>query len=117
METDPQRHSDFAVLVLVFAEAANCREEWKLALKEWNIIESKQVKEWQEPARKQGRQEGRLETLLVILQDKSGTLPADLPTHLQSIGDADVLKRILLNAMRAGSLDDFQLQMPNGSMK
>ncbi len=118
-EPNAQRRADFGGLVLVFAEAANCWDVWKLALKEWNMIESKQVKEWQDQARKEGRQEGRregrLETLLEFLQDKFGNLPADLPAHLQSIDDGNVLRQLLLKAVHAGSLEDFQRQIPNGS--
>lgn len=117
-EPNSQRRADFGGLVLVFAEAANCWETWKIALKEWNMIESKQVKEWQDQARKEGRQEGRqegrVETLIEILQDKFGNLPVDLPVHLKSIGDTNMLHQLLIKAVRAGSLEDFQRQVPNG---
>ncbi len=79
------------------------------------MIESKQVKEWQEQARKEGQQEGRVGSLLYFLQDKFGNLPSDLPAHLQTINDANVLRQLLLKAATAASIDDFQRTLPNGS--
>jgi hypothetical protein len=130
-DPNAQRRADYGGLVLVFAEAAKCWDDWKLALKEWNVIESKQVKEWQDQARKDGRQEGhqegRLEgrqegqrensltSLLAVLNDKYGALPDDVPSHLKAIGDFTVLQQLLLKAVRAGSLDDFRKSMANGT--
>jgi flagellar biosynthesis/type III secretory pathway protein FliH len=109
--------------VLVFAEAADCWETWKIALKEWNMIESKQVKEWQDQARREGRQEGRqegqrqrsFEDLIDVLHEKFGNLPTEIPSHLQTIDDANVLRQLLRKAVHASNLDEFRSMIPNGT--
>ncbi len=104
------RRADYGGLVLVFADAAGCWDAWKLALKEWNMVESRQVKEWQE----QARREERVATLLDVLQDKFGSIPADLPPHLQTIEDSNLLRQLILKAMHASNLEEFRRQIPNG---
>ena len=49
-EPDAHRRGDYGGLALVFADAAGCWDVWKEALKEWNVIQSKQVNEWQAQA-------------------------------------------------------------------
>jgi hypothetical protein len=110
-EPNSQRRADYGGLVLVFADAANCWEAWKLALKEWNMIESRQVKEWQE----QALRKGRIDDVLGILREKFGNLPADLPSHLETIDDANVVRQLLFKAATVASLDDFKRMLPNGS--
>lgn len=114
-EPNSQYRAEFGPLALVFAEAADCWGAWKTALKEWNMIESKQVKEWQDQARTEGKKEGQVELLLGFLKDKFGNLPPELPSHLKAIADPNVVGQLLFNAARVGSLDDFQRLIPNGS--
>jgi hypothetical protein len=57
-EPSVQRRSDYAALALVFAELAGCAEAWKRGLEGWNMIQSKQILEWENA----GRDAGRLET-------------------------------------------------------
>ncbi len=97
--------------LLAFADAADCLDAWKIALKEWNVIESRQVKEWKDEARR----ESRVEDLINILQDKFGNLPTEIPSHLQKIDDAKVLSQLLLRAVHASDLAEFQRMIPNGT--
>jgi hypothetical protein len=46
---------NLAVGAAVFAELTDCRELWKTELKEWNMLRSKQVDEWQAEARDEGQ--------------------------------------------------------------
>lgn len=78
---------------------------------EWNMIESKVVKEWQE----RGRRESSLDSLLAVLKKKFGTLPEDVPLHLTAIDDASVLRQLLLKAIDVGSFAEFQREIPNGT--
>ena len=73
--------------------------------------ESLVIKEWVDA----GRRKRSVESVLEVLQEKFGALPEDLPVHLETIGDLDVLRNLLVGAVRAGSLDDFRKQIPNGT--
>jgi hypothetical protein len=105
------RRGDYGALALVFAGAAGCNEAWKLALKEWNMIESEVVKEWKD----QALREGRVADLIDILRDKFGNLPTEIPSHLQKIDDFNVLHQLLLKAVHASDLDEFRRMIPNGT--
>ena len=59
-EPDPRRRADYGGLALVFAEAADRHETWAKALEGWNVIQSKQVAEWQAQAREKALEEGEL---------------------------------------------------------
>jgi hypothetical protein len=50
-----------------------------------------------------------------VLNDKFGALPEEVPSHLKAIEDSGVFRQLLLEAVRAGSLDDFRRQIPNGA--
>jgi len=109
-----QRRAEFGALVQVFAEAADCEKPWEIALKEWNMIESKVVKGWQEEARQRALREKGLEDLIYILQEKFGNLPTEIPSHLQKIEDTNILRQLLGQAFRASNLDEFRSMIPNG---
>ena len=106
------RRADYGALAMVFASHAKQHHVWKSALKEWNMFESEVVNEWQDMARRQQA----ANSVLMILQDKFGKLPADLPNHLQAIDDLSVLDQLLLKASHSGNLDEFQKQIPNGKL-
>ena len=110
-EPQAERRTDYAALVEVFAEAVKRQDIWYNSLKEWNMIESKVIKRWEDV----GRREQMVESILEVLQDKFGALPADLPSHLGAIDDLAILRRLHLPAVHAGSLDDFRKQIPNGT--
>ena len=74
------------------------------------MIESKQVKEWEN----EGRREQAIESVLEILKEKFGTIPTELPGHLEALHDLAQLRPLLREAMRASSLDDFRNGLPNG---
>jgi hypothetical protein len=60
-EPDAVCRGDWGGLVLVFADAAGTRPQWKRALEDWNVETSQQVLEWQAEARAKGRIEGKAE--------------------------------------------------------
>ncbi len=62
-----RRRSDYGGLVLVFADAAGCRKDWKEALKGWNMEESQQVLEWIAEGEAKGEAKRRAEALLDAL--------------------------------------------------
>lgn len=99
-EPDARRRADFAGLALVFAEAAGCRAAWKQALKEWNMIQSQQVLEWQT--------EGRAETLLDVLEAKFGGVPAEVASAVRATTDLGRLKGWVVLAVKAPSLEQFR---------
>jgi hypothetical protein len=53
--------------------------------------------------------------VMTELQEKFGSLPADLPNHLDSIEDLSIVEGLLPQALHAGNLD-FRKQIPNGAM-
>ncbi len=111
-EPDARRRSDYGGLALVFAEAAGCLDAWKDALKEWNVIQSKQVAEWQDQARVQGRTQMAAELLLRLLKSKFGELPEVVEKSIQSLGNADRLSDMLLRAAQCSSIDEWRQGSP-----
>ncbi len=105
------RRTDYAALAIVFAHAVKKQDVWRNALKEWNMLECEIVTEWED----MGRRKESVKSVLEVLQEKFGGVPAEVPGHLQAIDDLAILRRLLRDAVRAGSLDDFRKQIPNGT--
>jgi hypothetical protein len=106
-ETDVQRRADLGQ-ALVFAELADCLETWKEALKEWNVVESQVVKEWQRQARSEGETKGKADAILKVLEARGVTVPADLAAVVSAITDLARLDALLRLAAGAGSLEQFR---------
>ncbi len=102
-EPDARRRADLGGLALVFAEAAGCAAAWKKALEGWNVIQSKQVLEWQE----QARTEAHARDVLDVLQERIGVLPHTVVDQVRGVLDVAVLQRWLRLAARATTLDQF----------
>jgi hypothetical protein len=135
-EPDARRRGDYGGLALVFAEAAGCWEAWKEALKEWNVIQSKQVNEWQEQARNMGLKQGvdlglkqgvdlgrkegidagrtqmAAEMLVRVLKTKFGEIPDAVEKSIQSIGNADRLSDLLLHAAQSTTIEEWRQASP-----
>jgi hypothetical protein len=77
--------------------------------------ESQVIKRWQDIGRREEQLKTRIEDILEVLVGRFGNLPDDVPSHLNSIEDANVLRQLLQKAARADNLDDFRKQMPNGT--
>jgi hypothetical protein len=103
-EPNARRRSEYGALAVIFAEAAGIRALWKDALKDWNMVESQQVLEWQEEA----RVDTQVVTIVAILEDKFQAVPADLTKALRAIADSKRLHRLALLAAKAPSLDQFR---------
>ncbi len=101
MSLQPQaRRAEYAGLTLVFAEAARRQGVWKKALAGWNMRQSKQVLEWQA--------EGRVESLLEVLESRFGELPEDLTSALRALTSVPRLKALAPLVGRSPSLDEFR---------
>jgi hypothetical protein len=103
-EPDARRRADFGGLALVFAEAAGCRAAWKQTLKEWNMIQSQQVLEWQAEA----RIDERIAALLEVLEAKFGVVPAEIASAIRATTDIVRLKNWNALAAKAPSLEQFR---------
>jgi hypothetical protein len=107
-EPDGRRRADYGGLALVFAEAAGCRPAWKEALREWNMIQSQQVLEWQAEGEVKGQVKGRAESLLEMLEARFGAVPAELASAIRATTDMDRLKAWVVLAVKVTSLDQFR---------
>lgn len=103
-EPDERRRGDYGGLALVFAELAQCRPAWKIALGGWNMVQSQQVLEWQAEA----RIADRIETILNVLQTRFKTLPQDLTAAIQTTTDLGILRQWIIEAATVASLADFR---------
>jgi hypothetical protein len=92
--------ADFAGLALAFAEAAGCHAAWKQTLKEWNMIQSQQVLEWQAEARAEGT--------LDVLEAKFGGVSEEVASAVRATTDMARLKNWTVLAAKAPSLEQFR---------
>jgi hypothetical protein len=114
-EPDERRRAEYAGLALVFAEAAERKEIWKEALKEWNVKLSQQVLEWQAEAHAEGQAKGQAEALLQMLEVRfSSAIPADLAAEIRGVRDVEQLKKGIAAAFAANSLEEFRRSFQNG---
>lgn len=102
-QEEDSRRADLG-LARVFAEAAGCRDVWDRALEGWNVAESNVVKEWIG----MGEMRGKAEAVLELLTARLGPVPADLNTAIREAKDLAALRRLLLLAAQAGSIDQFR---------
>jgi hypothetical protein len=121
-ESNPRRRQDYGRLARFFAELVAGEQVWKQALENWNMKESKYLKELLEQDRAEGRAEGRADamksTLLRVLRSKAAEpLPADLVAAIEAQGDADELLRWFDMALIAPSLEQFRQALPTGGPK
>ena len=106
-ETDPRLKSDLGGLALVFSEAAGHLAVWKEALKEWNMIQSKQVLEWQAQARSETQVTTLSRSVMRVLEARFGNVPPDLSDRVRAVSDAAALDQLLVAAARSPSLEEF----------
>ncbi len=115
LEPVERRRSEYAGLAMVFAEAADCREQWELGLKGWNVKESIVVNRWLAEGKAEGKAEGRIEgrveerveSILAVLE-KLGPLPEDLAGAIRVATDLAKLRQWFNAAVRAESLAAFR---------
>jgi hypothetical protein len=103
-DADPRFRADHGGLALVFAEAAGRGDVWRKALEGWNVVQSKQVTEWQTQA--QVRE--RVSSVLEVLEERFGPPPPDLTTSLRASTDLEALRRWHRLAVKTDSLDQFK---------
>jgi hypothetical protein len=107
LESDTRRRGDYAGLALVFAEAAGCWDSWKDALKEWHVIQSKQVNEWQEQGRTEGAANCAVNLLLHFLGAKFGQLPDSVVHLVQSVRNPNQIGSLLVRAGQSATIDEW----------
>jgi hypothetical protein len=115
-EPSDRRRAEYGGLALVFAEAADRREQWELALKGWNVRESVVVNRWLAEGRAEGEARGRAEgaalgqglALIAMLEERFGPLPEDLAGAIRACTDAAKLRQWIGAAVRADALDAFR---------
>jgi hypothetical protein len=109
LEPDGRLRANYAGLALVFAELADCRNDWKRALEGWNVRQSQQVLEWQAEARAEARVETARAKLLRLLQLRFGSeLTPDFIAQMEAQTDLAVLDRWFDQAYAAPTLNDFR---------
>jgi hypothetical protein len=106
-EPDAGRRADLG-LALVFAEAAGNAGAWRKLLEGWNVTQSKQVQEWIDMGTSRGKIEGRVETLLDVLEARFGVLPPELAAALRQTTDLGLLRQMAARAGQADSLGAFR---------
>jgi hypothetical protein len=89
---------------------ASLRDTGHAALEAWNVLQSRQVLEWQEMAAAKTRLATRRESLLRVLRLRFPVaLPQDLQTAIQETTDLDKLDLWFDAAVLAPSLDAFRV--------
>ena len=73
---------------------------WDSALEGFKVRESTLVNEW--------KAEGKAEALREILETRFGTLPAEVAAKVGETREAETLKRWLVFAARAATLEQFR---------
>ena len=115
-EPDARRRSDYGGLALVFAERARVAQAWRQGLEGWNMLESKQVLEWQASARTEAEIRTRRESVLRTLELRFPMpLPQDLVRALHGITDKEQLGHWFDAAVTSLSLDAFRVAVQNGA--
>ncbi|MGH7200454.1 MAG: hypothetical protein ACREJB_07605 [Planctomycetaceae bacterium] len=107
-EPDAHRRSDYGALALIFAELAGRGDAWKPALKGWNMKQSQQVLEWQEEARKEGREEALRHNLVRALEVRFEGVPEELRSRITAQTDWATLNQWFDLALTAEDLESFQ---------
>jgi hypothetical protein len=64
---------------------------------------------WKIEAKKEGKLEGKLNALLLVLRDRFGALPTELENRLSEIQDEVVLDSLLVRAIHVDTLDEFKV--------
>lgn len=103
-EPDARCRSDLGALACVFAEAVGQRAIWKDALKEWNMIQSLQVLEWQT----EGEIRGKVSSVIAILEARFQSIPAELVRTIRATSDMAKLNSLVSTAATSPSLDQFR---------
>jgi hypothetical protein len=112
-ETNSRLRGDYGGLALVFAEAAKRLPVWKEALKEWNVIESRQVLEWmamgEVKGEARGEIKGEINAVLEVLATRFPPgAPADLVAAIRGSTDRDQVRGWLRTAATADSVEAFR---------
>jgi hypothetical protein len=130
-ETDKEKRTGLG-LAAVFAEKTAWAEDWKQALKGWDVMESKIVKEWTAQARAEGEAKGKTEglregeakglregeakgkvegtagALLRVLEARFKAVPKDLRTAIEAVADVARLLNCIDQAGQSRTLRQFR---------
>jgi hypothetical protein len=103
-EPNAQFRSDYAALALVFAELADCADVWKRGLEGWNMIQSKQILEWENAGRLKHAREDLLQALEVRFRS---ALPRKFVRRVEGSEDLEELRRWFQAALTAEDWEAF----------
>ncbi len=89
-ETDLDHRGDYA-LVELFAGLVARRELWRKALEGFKMNESPVAREWRAEARREGEIKGKVESLVLALEERFGGLPGEVAAQVRSSTDSTQL--------------------------
>jgi hypothetical protein len=97
--------ADLGSMALTLAALKEWYEEWKVALKEWNMQESQYVLELQQAT----AVNTKIDALRRVLEARIGVLPPDLLRQIEAIKDLNRLDQLFATAARANTWEDFSV--------
>jgi hypothetical protein len=103
-EPNYHRRSDHAMLARVFADAADSKLIWDLALERWNVKESSLANE----LIAEGRIEQAVTSLIAVLEAKYGRVQPELEATLRACRDLGKLQTWLTQATKSTTLEEFK---------
>jgi hypothetical protein len=95
-------------LAVVFAEAGGCGDAWREALKEWDVVESKIVKDWQAQAASLGEIKGKRDMLVRLLLQRFKVIPPEVEQAVRGCSEAARLDSRGDAAGSASSVEEFR---------
>ncbi|HKI38447.1 MAG TPA: hypothetical protein VKA46_41750 [Gemmataceae bacterium] len=104
-EPNPELRREYATDARTFADLADLLERWDPMLKEFDMRESRVVREWQAEA---DLKRLRLDVLRALERRCKAPVPADITQSVQATTDVDSLSRWFDAAIDASSYDDFR---------
>jgi hypothetical protein len=120
-EPDRRLLSRWGADARILAELKDWSDLWQVALKEWDVREAQNVIQWRKEGRdeghkegrKEGRTEGRLlqvrETLVLMLEDKFGSVPPHVRERIGAIEDVARLQQAVRQVYRVNTLEELGL--------
>ena len=109
LEPDARRRADLGSLALTLAALKDWFPVWKEALKEWNMQESAYVLELQAEATLKATLKAKHEDLKTVLEERFGSLPAELRTRLEATTDLARVDQLLRAAVRVSRPEELPL--------
>ena len=119
LEPSFRKRAEYGALACIFADAAECGETWRNALKGWDMKQSQSVLNWIKEGREEGREEGRRfgqtdgqkqmarDSIRLVLTERFGIVSEALSTAIELQSDLATLRKWLSIAATANDLAAF----------